>query len=153
MVLSAITMPANVVLTRLTEIAEGKVSDFLDENKNFDLERAKKEGKDHLLKKVKIERTIRQKKTEVRDDMRQFLAEDEMEDIESEVEIIYEKVEFELHDAHGALRDIGKHHKLFTEKIEHSGGVELAHKQAVDLSKLSDDDLELWEKLLEKANA
>lgn len=117
-VLSAMTMPSNVVLTRLTEIAEGKVTDFLDGNKNFDLERAKKEGKDHLLKKVKIERTIRQRKTEIRDDMRGFLAEDEIEDLESEVEIIFEKTEFEMYSAHEALRDLGKHHKLFTDKIE-----------------------------------
>lgn len=129
-VLSAMTMPANVVLTRLTEIAEGKVSDFLDDDKRFDLEKAKKAGKDHLLKKVKIKRTIREKKTEIRDDMRTFLAEDEVEDIQSEVEIIHEETEFEIYSAHEALRDLGKHHKLFTEKTEISGGLD--HTHAID---------------------
>lgn len=32
-------------------------------------------------------------------------------------------VEFELHSAHEALRDIGKYHKLFADRIEHSGTV------------------------------
>lgn len=120
-VLSAMTMPANVVLTRLTEIADGKVTDFLDENKNFDLEKAKRHGKDHLLKEIEIERTVKQKKTEIRDDMRSFLAEDEIEDIESDTEIIYERVKFKIHSSHEALRDLGKHHKLFTDKVEQSG--------------------------------
>lgn len=35
------------------------------------------------------------------------------------------QVEIELHDAQSALALIGKHHKLFTEKIEHAGSVEI----------------------------
>jgi phage terminase small subunit len=116
--LSAMTMPANVVLTRLTEIAEGDAADVCDEQGNFSFRLAKERHKTHLLKKMKVKRTLKQKKTEIRDDMRTFLAEDETEQIESDVEIIYEEVEFELHDSHGALRDIGKHHKLFTDKSE-----------------------------------
>ncbi len=123
--LSAMTMPANVVLTRLTEISEGKVTDFYDENGKFSLELAKERGKDHLIKKIKQKRTVRQKKTEVRENMRSFLAEDEIADIESEVEIIYEETEFEIYSAHEAIRDLGKHHKLFTDKteVEHTGQV------------------------------
>lgn len=30
------------------------------------------------------------------------------------------RVKFELHDAHAALRDLGKHHGLFTDNVEHS---------------------------------
>lgn len=116
--LSAMTMPANVVLTRLTEISEGKVTDFYNEAGNFDLEMAKRNGKDHLLKKVKQKQTIRQKKTEVTENMRGFLAEDEIEDIETETEIIFIETEFEMYSAHEALRDLGKHHKLFTDKFE-----------------------------------
>lgn len=116
--LSAMTMPANIVLVRLAEIADGKVSDFLDENKNFDLETAKKNGKDHLLKKLEIERTIKLTKTEVSGEMESFLGDDEIEEIESRTEIIYEKVKFEIHSSHEALRDIGKAHKLFVDRVD-----------------------------------
>jgi phage terminase small subunit len=121
--LSAMTMPANAVLSRITQIADGKVTDFYNDKGRFDLWLAKERGVDHLVKKIKEKRTIKQKKTEVRDDMRTFLADDEIEPIESDVEIIYEEVEFELHDAHGALRDLGKYHKLWTDKTEVSGVV------------------------------
>jgi Phage terminase, small subunit len=120
--LSAMTMPANAVLTRLTEIAEGKVTDFLDENKNFDLEKAKKAGKDHLIKKIKIKRAVKQKTRALDDSMRSFLADDEINEIETETEILHEEVEFELYSAHDALRDLGKYHKLFTDKTEITGG-------------------------------
>lgn len=121
--LSAMTMPANVVLARLTEIAEADPKDVCDEKGNFSFEIAKKNRKTHLLKKMKVKRTLKQKKTEIRDDMRQFLADDEIEPIESDVEIIYEEIEFEMHDMHGANRDLAKHHKLLTDKVEHSGVV------------------------------
>ena len=38
----------------------------------------------------------------------------------------------ELHDAQSALALIGKHHKLFTERIEHSGEVDLGLDDAAD---------------------
>jgi len=152
MVLSAMTMPANVVLTRLTEIAEGKVTDFLDDDKRFDLKKAKEAKKDGLLKKVKFKRTVRETKAEVNDDIQSILETDEIEAF-NKIEIIYEEVEFELHSAHEALRDLGKHHKLFTDKVEHSGDVGLVQKEAHDLSKLSKDELDAFEKLLEKTNA
>jgi phage terminase small subunit len=43
------------------------------------------------------------------------------------------KVVIELYDAQAAQTLIGKHHKLFTEKIEHSG--------SINVSELSDDEL------------
>lgn len=135
MVLSAMTMPANVVLTRLTEIADANIEDVCDAEGNFDFKLAKQRGKTHLVKSLQRERTIRQKKTEVREDMRSFLADDEVADIETEVEIIHEKVKFELHDAHGALRDLGKHHKLFTDKTEVETTVNLPEQLASSLEK------------------
>jgi phage terminase small subunit len=117
-------MGANEVLTRLARIVNGDVDDFLSEDGFFDLKKARQNGKTPLLKKLKQKRTIKQKKTEVRDDMRGFLAEDEVEAIESDVEIIYEEVEFEMYSAHEALRDLGKFHKLFTDKTELSGTVQ-----------------------------
>lgn len=126
--LRGLTLSANTVLARLTEIANGKVTDFLDDDKNFDLKKAKNNRKDHLLKKVKIKRTLKQKKTEVNENMRSFLADDEIEDIESETEIIYEEVEFEMYSSHEALRDLGKYHKLFTDRAE----IEASLRHSVD---------------------
>ncbi|HEY0429002.1 MAG TPA: terminase small subunit [Pyrinomonadaceae bacterium] len=119
--LSAMTMPSNVVLATLTEYAEGNIEDVCDEHGNFSFELAKKRRKTHLIKKLKVKRSIKQRKTEVREDMRGFLAEDEIEDLQSDVEILHEEVEFELYSAHEARRDLGKYHKLFTEKHEHTG--------------------------------
>lgn len=116
--LSAMTLPANAVLTRLTQIADGKVADFYDESGNFSLQTAKDNGVDHLLKKIKRKSVIKQKKTEIADSMQSYLAEDEINDLETETEIIHEEVEFELYSAHEALRDLGKYHKLFTDRVE-----------------------------------
>lgn len=149
-VLEAMTMPKNVVLTRLTEISEGRITDFHDSKGNFDLELAKKRGKDHLLKKLKTKRTLKLKKTEVRDDMRQFLADDEIEDIESETEIIYEEVEFEMYSAHEALRDLGKHHKLFTDKTEISGTIQTVGMTVDEFKKQAAERLKHATETLEK---
>ncbi len=121
--LANMSMSANEVIARLNQIARGKITDVLDEEGNFDLAGAKKRAKDGLIKKLKRKRTLKQKKTEVADSMRDFLGEDEINDLETETEIIYEEVEFELYSSHEALRDLGKYHKLFTEKVEHSGNL------------------------------
>jgi phage terminase small subunit len=89
-------MGINETITRLAEIARGNVEELLDENGNFSIEVARQRNKTHLLKKIKTKRTIRQKKTEISDPI---------------VEIIYD----------AALRDIGKIHKLFTDKTEITG--------------------------------
>lgn len=120
-------MGSNEVIARLAEIARGKVDDVLDDKGFFNLQEARERNKTNLLKKIKQKRTIRQSKTEIRDDMRGFLAEDEIEDIQSETEIIYEEVEFEMYSAHEALRDLGKVHKLFTDRTEFGGEVNLNH--------------------------
>lgn len=46
----------------------------------------------------------------------------------------------ELYDSQSALALIGKHHRLFTDRVEHSGEVE--HKHSVDLTTISDDELD-----------
>ncbi len=131
--LSAMTMPANAVLARLTEIAEGKIDDLLDENGKFDFQGAKTNSKTHLIKKMKRKTTS--KKVEV-------LTEEspDGEDAELETSLICEEVEFEMYSAHEALRDLGKFHKLFTDKIEHGGAVTVFAKEE-DLSKLPEEDL------------
>jgi len=105
-------MSANEVMARLSAIARGKVTDFEDESGNFDLNKAKRAGKDGLLKKLKRKRTL--KRVDVRSE-----GEDEAETLETS--LIFEEVEFEMYSAHEALRDLGKFHKLFVDKHEHSG--------------------------------
>lgn len=111
-------MSANEVLSRLTEIARGNVDDLLDDDGNFNLKIAKQRNKTHLLKKIKTKRTLKQSKTETNEELSELLADDEAEELTKQTEILFEEVEFELYSAHEALRDLGKFHKLFTEKIE-----------------------------------
>lgn len=116
--LSAQTLSANAVLTRLTEIANLDIQDLTDEKGNFDFKKAKKAKKTHLIKKLKTKRTIRETKTEINEEINALLSSDEAEKLTNKVEVIYEEIEFETYSAHEALRDLGKHHKLFTDKIE-----------------------------------
>ena len=133
--LADLAMGANEVIARLGEIAKGDVTDLLDDKGNFDLKLARERNKTFLIKKMKRKRTIRQKKTEIADSMQTYLAEDEINDLETETEIIYEETEFEMYSAHEALRDLGKHHKLFTEKQEIEQTVSLSDELASSLEK------------------
>jgi phage terminase small subunit len=116
--MAEMTMPANEVLTRLTSIAKGKVTDVLDESGKFDIHLAKQRHKDHLLKKLKVKRTSRVVNIKTKE-----FEEEEVEEI-TETSVLTEEIEFEMYSAHEALRDLGKHHKLFTEKLEHSGEIQ-----------------------------
>lgn len=99
-----ITLSANEVLKRLTEHAKADIKDFLIVAANGDvaLDITAAEGKTHLIKKVTQRRTVRTT---------------DQSEIEETV------LTLELHDAQAALVQIGKHHKLFTEKVEHAGEV------------------------------
>ncbi len=108
--LTALTMPANEVLARITDIAKGKVTDVVDSDGRFDLKTAKANGKDGLLKKIKIKRTSRV--------IRERDENGDVTDTDIETSILTEEIEFELHSAHEALRDLGKYHKLWTDKHE-----------------------------------
>lgn len=109
--LAELKMSADEVLTRLTDHARSSMKPFIRRSGNGDLR-----GFDlsddkplHLIHKVSL--TTRTMKDDVTE----------------------EKVTLELYDAQAALALLGKHHKLFTEKIEHSG--------TVNVSELSDDEL------------
>lgn len=106
------TMSANEVLARITEIASGRITDFLDDDGAFSLKITKQRGKDHLLKKLKIKRTAKKVDsfTEGEEDAKETI----------ETSLVHEDVELEMYSAHEALRDLGKFHKLFTDRIEHS---------------------------------
>lgn len=106
------TMSANEVLARLTEIASGRITDFLNEDGAFSLQITKQRGKAHLLKKLKIKRSAKKvdSLTEGDEESRETL----------ETSLVHEDVELEMYSAHEALRDLGRFHKLFAERIEHS---------------------------------
>jgi phage terminase small subunit len=99
-----LAMSPNEVLVRLAEHARADYKDFLGVASNGDiaLDMAKAKGKTHLIKRVTQRRTVRTTK---------------------DTEIDETVLTLELHDAQAALVQIGKHHKLFTEKVEHGGNV------------------------------
>lgn len=96
--LTELRMSADEVVVRLTEHARGSLAPFLDINSAGDL-KGFKFGDDrplHLLRKASVtKRTIK--------------------------DMTEETVTIELHDPQAALVHLGKHHKLFTDNIAHSG--------------------------------
>lgn len=95
------SMGSSEVLTRLAEHARGDIGDFMDISSmafQIDLEAAKEKGITHLIKKVKMRTTTTLSKDGV---------ETETHDIE-----------LELYDAQAALVQLGRYHKLFTDKME-----------------------------------
>jgi phage terminase small subunit len=116
-------MSANEVLDRLAEQARADYKDFLNVAPNGDiaLDMAKAEGKTHLIRRVTQKRTVRRLK---------------------DAEIDETSLTLELHDAQAALVQLGKHHKLFVDKvdvnhsgkIEHSNVTELTDEQLADIA-------------------
>jgi hypothetical protein len=93
-------MTAKEVLSRLTDHARGDLGDFLnDETGAIDWSKAK--GKTALIKRIK-------RKTETTRD-------------KDGIETITLDEELELHSPQFALQLLGKQHRLFSEKIEHTG--------------------------------
>ena len=95
--LKDLVISENEVLTILTKQAKGSLADVLDDEGRFDLGDAKRRGVDALLKKLKITET--------------FHKSGDME----------RRYEYEIHDAKDAAVQLGKFHKLFTEKHELTG--------------------------------
>lgn len=102
-------------LMRLAAHARGDIDDYLDDAGHFDLGKARAAKRTRLIKKLKTRTSTR-------------LIDDES--------IITTEVEFELYDAQAALALLGKHHKLFVERHEHTGedGGPIEYKDATDLS-------------------
>lgn len=100
--LAEITLSANEVLARLADHAKADIKDFLAvaDNGDVSLDITQAGGKTHLIRKVTQRRTIRTTK---------------------DAQIEEAALTLELHDAQAALVQIGKHHKLFTDKVEHGG--------------------------------
>ena len=97
-------MKADEVLLRLADMARGDIGDFMNISPmsySLDLEKAKKAGLTHLIKKVKDRSVMTVNK----------------DGEESETQYI----EIELHDPQAALVQLGRHHALFIDKKEISG--------------------------------
>ena len=94
------TLSAQEVLKRLSDQAQADIGDFLNDEHfiDIDLTQAKKDGKTHLIKKIK-----QNTKTTVMPDG---------------TEIENHFLEIELHDPQKALELLGKYYKLFTQRVE-----------------------------------
>lgn len=94
-------MPAEEVVSRLTDHAKGSLAPFLAESPDGEvyIDLATDEAREHLhlLKKAKTKRR------------KYGRGDDDFEVIETEIE---------LHDPQAALVQLGRHHKLFTDKTE-----------------------------------
>lgn len=136
--IAQIAMSADEVLLRLAEHARGDMGDFFDVDKSgnwaVNLKKAKRQKKLRLIKKVET--------------VTRLVGEDQTPET---------TIKFELHDAQAALVHLGKHHKLFTEKIEGNGingafqhqllttaATELVEKSADDLKRYGSKLADLW---------
>lgn len=110
--LAAAAMSADEVLTRLSNMARADLGDFLD----MDITQLKRHPRSYLLKKVK--RTIKR-----------------------QGEIETETIELELHDPQAALVQLGRHHKLWVDRVQtddwQSQAVEDIKAGRVDYEELS----------------
>lgn len=95
----ALTMPKHEILFRLGRIAAGDIVDVMNDDNDLDLNAARDRGTSFLIKKVEIKRARR--------------ADDD--------QVIDETVKFEIHDPLRALELLGKHSRLFVERVESTG--------------------------------
>jgi phage terminase small subunit len=113
-------MGADEVLLRLAEHARGDMGDFLDITSMgfvIDLSKAKELGITHLIKKVKMRTQTSISK----------------EGIETETH----DTEIELYDAQAALVHLGRHHVLFTDKLDIG---KKSYRVTLDGEEVEDDD-------------
>jgi hypothetical protein len=100
------------VLLGLSEISDSSVRPFLNYGSDgsqfpfFDLQSEEAKAALHLVKDIKIKRTRRW--------------EGKGEDAEEWED---EEVELKMYNRHEALKDMGRFHKLFVDRVEHSGTV------------------------------
>ena len=92
---------ADEVLTRLTSHSRGNMDDFLSPMGLIDLVKAREAGVMALIKKVKQRTTT--------------VSKSDGEDFESH------EIELELYDAQAATVHLGRRHKLFVDRTEHTG--------------------------------
>lgn len=131
-------MAPEEVQIALTEQARSDIGDFLTQTGDavtVDLPKAIAAKKTGLIKKLSQTRTMR---TRGEDD--------------TEVTV---STTIELYDRQAALVQVGKIHKMFTERQEltgkDGGPVQVEQRPTYDLSKLSTDELRAWRDLAAKA--
>lgn len=109
----SLTMPKFEILFRLARIASGSLEDVLNDDGEFDIDVARDRDTAHLLKKIQITRDVVEVKA----------SSNETPDGDETIErsIFKETIKFEIHDPLRALELLGKHSKLFADKIEVTG--------------------------------
>jgi phage terminase small subunit len=112
---SEAAMPANEVLRLLSEQAFGSLEDFLD------LGTPDARYPQALQGKVKV-------------DIRKAAQAGKLRLLKTYKDSPKDGIEITLHDPQAALVHLGRHHKLFTDKVEHTGGDEFLQKLANVLS-------------------
>lgn len=109
-------MHAEEVKLSLAEIARGDIADLMDITPagfTFRLLLTDEDGNRYVNPKTKLIKKIKQKVTT---SLAKSADGEDREIIETEIE---------LYSRHEALRDMGKHHKLFTDKVEHENSGEV----------------------------
>lgn len=109
-------MTAERVLYELSEIAQRGYADYIRANGTVDLAAMKRDRMMHLIKKVTTERVF----------------------ASGDSDGYTDKLRVEFYDGMTALTWIGKHHKMFTDRIDHSG--EIATPITIVDFGLDDDD-------------
>ena len=121
--MTELAMPAAEVLARLTAMGRASIDDVTtDDGTWFDLQKARENGAIHMIKSFTVERGRKETTSEIIDHPSEDESDDSVKE-ELETSIVYEKVKFEMYDAKDALKELGKHHKLFTDKIDVSAGL------------------------------
>ncbi|MCZ2077888.1 MAG: terminase small subunit [Bryobacterales bacterium] len=127
----ALTMGADEVLIRLSEIARGDFADLTDKDGNFDFKTARRRGKSFLIKEQEI--------TE------KFIPQDGGDDI------LIRTTKIKLHDPLSALNLLSKYHGLLSERLKiddwRSEAIEAIRKGELDYQPVAE---ELGESLAEE---
>jgi phage terminase small subunit len=87
-------MSQNEILARFSDMARASIDDVMNEDDEFDLSLARRQGKMHLIKSIK---------------RREFTDKDGN---------TTRTTEYELHDAQSALVNLGKYYSMFTTKVK-----------------------------------
>lgn len=129
--LAELKMGADETLVRLASHARSSMETFVNVRENgaaeLDLTKAEEAKALHLIKKLKTtRRTIKNGESEV-------------------------TTEIELHDSQAALVVLGKHHKLFTEKVLHGNDPDNPlHDSDEDIRKAVQSEMSEWRKSIAK---
>lgn len=100
-----LAMPSYEVLKRVSDMASGNLTKYLNDDGGVNIEAIKRDGMGHLLKKYKrIRRTITAKGVPIGEE---------------------EYVEAEMYPADGALDKLMRYHSLYNDKVTHDVSKEL----------------------------